>query len=168
VHSLKLQLGSRTLVARCDPALHIEAESVLRLLLEIESHGKPLREESLIPLGWSRLSLRARGDELVVCEPRFDGDALAEVNEDITRTLSVLVDQAALTQRLGTASQLTAFDRTITVACGVLDQRRIYVERREPTTAVRTLRHDVGGASRPRRTRAGTSARASSRATSSA
>jgi hypothetical protein len=131
VPSLKLHLGARTLVARCDPSLHFEAESVLRLVGELESSGNVIADGARIPLGWSRLSVHTRGDDLVLCEPQFDGDPLADVRDDITQTLAVLVEQASFVQELGTASQPTQFDDELTVACGVLAEPRIYCERRE-------------------------------------
>ncbi len=132
MHSLKLQVGARTLVARCDPSLHIQAESVLRLFGDLGATGTLLQDGARIPLGWSQLSLRARDGQLVICEPHFDGDPLAELREDITRTLSVLVDQTAITQRLGVATQPTAFHQHLTVAFGVLAQPQLLLERKRP------------------------------------
>jgi hypothetical protein len=134
VHSLRLQVGDLTLVARCDPALHIEAESVLRLLGTIDATGNELHDGSQIALGWSLLSLRARDGVLVLCEPAFDGNPFVELREDITQTLSVIVDQSALVQRLGVASQPTAFHQHVTVTHGALAEHRIVLERREPTS----------------------------------
>ncbi|MEO8706155.1 MAG: hypothetical protein ABI867_39360 [Kofleriaceae bacterium] len=128
--SLTLPLGARV-IATCDPSLDFEARSVLQLFEEFESTGSPILDGRSIPFGWSQLSVHARGDDLILCEPRFDGDPFVEVSDDITQTLSVLVDQAALVQRLGVASQPTAFHDEIVVACGALDQPRIYCERSE-------------------------------------
>lgn len=130
VHSLKLQLGARTVIARCDPDLAVHAASVLELLGELASCGPALEPGAAIPLGWSRLSLEPRGEDLVVCEPRFDGDPFAETRDDITRTLAILVEQAALVEELGVASQPTPFDARLAVAVGALAGRRILVERR--------------------------------------
>jgi hypothetical protein len=136
VNCLRLQLGTRTLVARCDPALHLEAESVLYMLGQIESLGNPFLDGARIPFGWSQITFRERtANELTLCEPRFDGDPFAEDTDDITQTLSVLVEQTAIAQRLGVASQPTPFHHLITVACGALEQPRIYVERKAQTGA---------------------------------
>lgn len=144
---LKLHLGACTVVARCDPSLFLEAESVLQLLERLESSGSSIVHGTQVPLGWSQLTIRARDerrgsddkDDLVLCEPRFDGDPTTELREDITQTLAVLRAQATFVQKIGAASQPTAFDREVTVACGVLHQRRIFAERREPASE-----HDSG------------------------
>ncbi|HEU0033533.1 MAG TPA: hypothetical protein VFQ53_23035 [Kofleriaceae bacterium] len=126
---MKWQVGARLLVAKCDPALHYHAESVLRLLDELDAAGCRLDDGTHITLGWSRLSLRAEAGQLVVCEPRFDGNALVETRDDITRSLAILVEQSSLVSHLGVASQPTAYDQWITVAVGALDQPRCYAER---------------------------------------
>jgi hypothetical protein len=125
-----MPLGTRV-IATCDPALDLQAESVLHLFEEIEAMGSPILAGRSIPLGWSKLSVHARGDDFVLCEPRFDGDPFVEVSDDITQTLSVIVEQTAITQRLGVASQHTAFHDEVVVAVGALDLPRIYCERSE-------------------------------------
>ena len=125
-----LQLGGRRVVARCAPELALHAESLLQLLGELESCGPALAEGARIPLGWAQLSVRAHGDDLVLCEPRFAGNPFVEVHEDITQTLAVLVEQSALAQRLGVALEPIAFDATVFVACDALAEQRIYAERR--------------------------------------
>jgi hypothetical protein len=117
----------------------LEAESVLQLVSQLDASGSAIVDGASIPLGWSQLTVRARdhrrevSDDLVLCEPRFDGDPRTELRDDITQTLAVLRAQATFVQRIGAASQPTAFDREVTVACGVLHQRRLFAERREAT-----------------------------------
>jgi hypothetical protein len=143
VPSLTLPLGARV-IATCDPALHWQAESVLQLFEELEATGNPIVAGRSIPLGWSQLSVRTRGDDLVLCEPRFEGDPFAELNDDITRTLAVLVEQAALAQHLGVASQPTAFHAELIVACGALTTARIYCERSETGWYIGPTEHAGG------------------------
>ena len=126
-----MNIGARTLVACCDPALHIQAESVLHLLGELAEHGS-LREGSRIRLGLSQLTVRARDNQLLLLQPRFEAD-VRELSDDITQTLSLLADQAALAQQLGVAIQPTSFDHRMVVACGALAHAHIYLERSEPT-----------------------------------
>ena len=125
----ELRVGARTLVARCDPALHLQAESVLRLLGMLARQGS-LREGSRISLGLSQLTVRARDNQLVLYQPRFDRPA--ELSDDITPALAILADQAALAQELGVAIQPTSFSQRMVVACGSLAHDEIYCERGEP------------------------------------
>jgi hypothetical protein len=117
-------------VAHCAPELALQAESLLHLIGELESCGPALADGARIPLGWAQLSVRAHGEDLVLCEPRFAGDPFVEVDEDITQTLAILVEQSALAQRLGVALEPIAFDATVFVACDALAEQRIYAERR--------------------------------------
>ena len=123
-------MPQRRAAPRCAPELALHAESLLQLLGELESCGPALADGARIPLGWAQLSVRAQGDDLVLCEPRFAGDPFVEVHEDITQTLAVLVEQAALAQRLGVALEPIAFDATVFVACDALAAHQIYAERR--------------------------------------
>jgi hypothetical protein len=68
VPRLKLHLGACTVVARCDPGLVLEAESVLQLLERLESSGSSIGHGTQVPLGWSQLTIRAREakDDFVV------------------------------------------------------------------------------------------------------
>ncbi len=125
----ELKVGARTLVARCDPALHVQAESVLRLFGMLARQGS-LHEGARIPLGLSQLTVRQRDNQLVLYQPRFDRPA--ELTEDITPALSILADQAALAQQLGVAIQPTSFSQRMIVAVGSLTHDAIYLERNQP------------------------------------
>jgi hypothetical protein len=95
-----LRVGDVELVARCDDAYARQAGSLLEAVASFRGKGKGLADGVTVQFGWSLLTLRQRGKELVVCEPDFDGDPLTAVREDVTCTLAVLVGQAAVVNRL--------------------------------------------------------------------
>jgi hypothetical protein len=69
-----LHIGDVELVARCDDAFAPQARSLLEAVASSHGQGKGLADGVAVQFGWSVLTLRGRGDELLVCEPDFAGD----------------------------------------------------------------------------------------------
>src|SRR5262249_25141346 len=67
-----LPVGDMELVACCDDAFAVQTRSLLEAVASLK--GKGLADGVTVQFGWSVLTLRRRGDELLVCEPDFDGD----------------------------------------------------------------------------------------------
>jgi hypothetical protein len=129
-----LQVGGQTLVARCDDAFAQQAESVIALFKRLHEEGRVLRDGFRVRFGWSLLTLRGHGSQLIVCEPDFSSDPLTNVREDITVTLSVLVQQSSVLNRLGVEGEDASFRYKLVISKGVLNIPHIYLERKESTT----------------------------------
>jgi hypothetical protein len=127
-----LRIGDVDLVARCDDAFATQAGSLLEAVASFQSQGKRLADGVHVQFGWSLLTLRRRGGDLVVCEPDFDGDPFHEIREDVTCTLRVLMGQVAVVQRLGLVPVEIRFDDKVVLAKGCLAQRRVYLQRSQP------------------------------------
>jgi hypothetical protein len=128
-----LQAGDVRLVTCCDDAFAEPANSLLQAVASFRGRGKGLNDGVTIQFGWSILTLRRQGDELLICEPDFSGDPLTEVREDVTCTLAVLVGQAALINRLGVEPVEVRFDESVLVARGCLADRRVFLQRGDPS-----------------------------------
>jgi hypothetical protein len=120
------------LVARCDDAFAPQAGSLLEAVASFEGEGKGLADGVTVRFGWSLLTLRRRRDEVLVCEPDFDGDPFRDLREDVTCTLAVLAGQAAVVNRLGVEPAEARFDEKVVLARGCLAERRVYLQRSEP------------------------------------
>src|SRR5262249_23483535 len=104
----------------------------LHAVASFRGRGKGLADGVTVQFGWSVLTLRQRGGELLVCEPDFGGDPFTEVREDVTCTLAVLVGQAAVINPPGVEPVEVRFDETVLLAKGCLAQRRVYLQRSAP------------------------------------
>jgi hypothetical protein len=125
----RLQAGASTLVANCSLALHRQADWLLAALKNLADLGNPLADRTRIQVGWSVLTLRQNGSELAVCEPDFAGNPLANVVEDVTRTLLVLAQQRDVLRRLGQPGQFAMFQDKVVLAAGCLERPQVYLER---------------------------------------
>src|SRR5438270_5401230 len=92
--------GDVELVVRCDDAYARQAESLLDVVARFRGEGKGLADGVTVQFGFSLLTLKRRGDQLLVCEPDYGGDPFHAIREDVTCTLAVLLGQAAVINRL--------------------------------------------------------------------
>jgi hypothetical protein len=102
------------------------------VVASFRGQGKGLADGVTVRFGWSVLTLRQQGGQLVVHEPDFGGDPLRGVREDVTCTLRVLVGPAAVLNRLGVEPTEVRFDDRVVVARDCLEDRRVYLQRSEP------------------------------------
>jgi hypothetical protein len=126
------RVGDVDLVARCDDAFAAQAGSLLEAVASFQGQGKRLADGVRVQFGWSLLTLRRRGSDLVVCEPDFDGDPFHEIREDVTCTLRIRMGQVAVVRRLGLVPVDIRFDDKVVLAKGCLAGRRVYLQRSEP------------------------------------
>lgn len=125
----QLQVGTTCLVAHAADALAPQAEWLLKTLEGLLDGGKRLTEGGRVQVGWSFLTLRLRDNELVVCEPDFDGDPFSGVREDVTLTLTVIGQQNEVLARVGAAGVASSFQDKIVLLKGCLEEPHIYLER---------------------------------------
>jgi hypothetical protein len=126
------RVGDIELVACCDDAFARQAQSLLEAVASFRGEGKGLADGVTIQFGFSLLTLRQQGDQLLICEPDYDGDPFADIRPDVTRTLAVLTGQVAVLRRLGVEPVEVRFNDLVVAARGCLEQRRVYLQRGEP------------------------------------
>ena len=129
---LRRPLGGKTLAVACDPALREQAEGLLDALAGLDARGPALRDGSTIQFGWSRLTLRADGPDLLVHEPDFAADPRRALSPRVDHTLRVLVAQTALLRTVGLEGDTVPYDGRVLIARGVLEEPAIYMERKPP------------------------------------
>ncbi len=122
-------LAQHTLVTNCAPRLEAPARALLETLAARDAQGPPLADGSTIDFGWSRLTLRADDDELVVHEPDFRADPTTQTLPFVDDTLQVILDQVQLCQRVGAEAQDVRWNQVLVLRPGALEQPRVYLER---------------------------------------
>jgi hypothetical protein len=123
------EVGGRTLVARCEPALAPEAASLLEEVASRAPTGRGLAEGATFEVGWCVLRLLAVEGGLVLCEPDFEhGGHVSHVQH----TLAVLRAQGLVLRRLRVAGQAPRHDAKVAVVRGSLAEPRLHLERRPP------------------------------------
>lgn len=126
---LTRRIGKHPVTIQFADDLKPQAEALLDKLAELDAKGPPLHDGSVIDFGWSRLTLEAEDDGLVVCEPDFVGDPKEGTSCVIAATLRISLRQAELLQRLGVEGLDARWDSTLAVQRGALANARIYLER---------------------------------------
>jgi len=124
-------IGARRVALACAPSRQPLAEDLLATLARIADHD-PLRAGMTVRFGWSVLTLRDDGDDLVVCEPDFAGDPLHDQHPGADTTLEVLAGQAALVRRVGATPVDTGFEQFVVVARGALESHTLQLLRSPP------------------------------------
>lgn len=113
----------------CSEDLATQASLLLDKLEELHRAGPALRAGSKIRFGWSCLTLLADGAGLLVAEPNFDADPLADVSPTVDRSLRVQAQQAAVCALAGAVGPDVTFDQTLVVERGSLEQSIVYLRR---------------------------------------
>ena len=115
--------GGRLLVLRWFLGRHTRPDDLTKLaeevldrfaLMDLTSEG--LAEGNQLACGWSRLTIRARGDERVVCEPDFHRDPAQDLVHDATLTLQTLYLAELLHHLVGVPPSPCIFLDTIALA----------------------------------------------------
>lgn len=122
-------VGGRTIVARCAPALAPEAARLLEAVAKRWPNGRGLAEGATVEAGWTRLRLIGVDGQLVLCEPDFEhGGHVSHVQH----TLAVAAAQAQVLRRLRLEGDAPMHDATLVVRRGALTADRVQLERGEP------------------------------------
>jgi hypothetical protein len=126
------QIEDFIVVVQCGEDFAIQAEALLSKLEQLHRQGPALHSGTVVQFGWSRLVLEADGNNLVVCEPDFDGDPFHHTVPEVDRTLRVVSEQAGICRLVRAVGLDVSFDQTMIVTKGHLSTPRIYLDRRQP------------------------------------
>lgn len=132
-------IGTFRILVHCAPDLDRQAESLLDKLQELNQRGPALKEGTTIEFGFSLLRLQRDAENLVVCEPDFEGDPLVDWIPQVDTTLQVLTEQVTLLRRVGLDGVTAHYHENIVIAKGCLKSEHVYLERNAPSGA-----HDSG------------------------
>lgn len=129
VRELRREVGQRTLVARWFLGRHNRPDDLTRLVEGLLERCAALDAERpaglpdglRIPCGWSTLTVRARGQERVLCEPDFHRDPRRDVVHDVTLTVQTLYLAELLHRLVRVPPSACTFADTIALAPDALD-----------------------------------------------
>lgn len=137
--SYQQRIGQFNVVANCSDDLDGQAESLLDKLAELDERGPALNDGMAIEFGWSLLTLCGNEESLVVYEPDFEGNPVANSVPQVEVTLRVLTEQVTLLSLVGSEGITARYRDNVVMDKGCLETNRIYLERKSPTNA-----HDSG------------------------
>lgn len=144
--------GGRTLILRWFRGRHTRPDDLERLagelldrcaLLDLSEQG--LLDGTTIGCGWSRLTIRARGEERVVCEPEFHRDPARELVHDVTLSLQTFYLAELLHHLVGVPPSPCTFLDTIALAPDA-EAEEVWLVRLHETDARGRSGWVVGGA----------------------
>lgn len=123
------RIGNFNVVAVCAQDLEEQAIGLLTKLDELNEIGPAIQDGTTIMFGWSLLTLRGSADELVICEPDFDGDPFHDYLPQVEHTLRVLIQQVTLLKLIGAEGVEARYLDKLVIVKGCLGKERIYLER---------------------------------------
>ncbi|TAE23791.1 MAG: hypothetical protein EAZ92_14180 [Candidatus Kapaibacterium sp.] len=127
------QLGTQTLLVRCDYRLEQQAEWLLQTLTDIHATD-PISEGTSVEIGWSVLTfLKDESGRLITCEPDYGESPFESVIPDVTMTLHIVAEQGYVIAHTHTEerARIPRFDETLVFREGVFEEECIYLEREE-------------------------------------
>jgi hypothetical protein len=124
------QIENFVVIALCGKDLADQAAALLSKLEQLHQRGPALHPGSVVQFGWSRLVLEADDQDLVVCEPDFDGDPFHDTVPEVDRTLRVASGQAGICRLVRAVGPDVSFDQTMIVARKHVAAPKIYLDRR--------------------------------------
>jgi hypothetical protein len=127
-------IGSQRILAECAPALEPAVADIVETFADLARTGKPLHAGFSIRFGWSRLTLAEEPDGLRICEPRFSGEPLHELNPTLDITIDVLLSQLRILRLAGERGEDVFFDQQILLAPGALNAEETFALRGERTS----------------------------------
>ena len=123
------EIAGQRVTVQCAEPVGRQAQWLLELLTTQAARGLSLQDGRTIQVGWTILRLRKRGEDLVVCEPDYSGDAFNSERDDVTASLLVQAQQNEVLRRLGEEGEAALFQDKVVFASGSLAERRVYLER---------------------------------------
>jgi hypothetical protein len=124
-------IGSQKIVLECAAALEPAAGDIFKTFAGLDKSGKTLHPGFSVRFGWSMLTLADDPQGLRICEPRFSGDALHELNPTVDTTIHVLVSQIEWLRRVGERAEDVYFDQQLVFAPNALTAPQIFALRGE-------------------------------------
>ena len=134
---LAREIGDKTVMLQCHDDLQPQANDMLGLLKrDFTPQSERLKHGFKIQYGFSMLCLMERTPDLLLCEPNFRGNPFLERSNDVSTTLTVLLQQVDFLRSIEFPASDTIparFDDKIVLSKGCLSSQRIYLERIEVT-----------------------------------
>jgi hypothetical protein len=127
-------IGSQRVVLECAASLEPAAGDIFKTFADLARSGKPLHAGLAVRFGWSLLTLAEEPGGLRICEPRFSGDPLHDLNPTLDTTINVLVSQVEVLRRAGERGEDAFFDQQILLTPDALDAPEIFALRGERTS----------------------------------
>lgn len=124
-------LQGRRLIAHVDASLAEAAESTLRKLASLHAQGPPLSADSVVMFGWAPLRVVEKDGDWILHAPDFRETELRWA-PDITSTLRVMDQQAAVVRALSASPRVARYDDFVLVQPGAERAPRVFLERDEP------------------------------------
>jgi hypothetical protein len=127
-------IGGHQLVAECAAMLEPAVSDIFKTFDSLARSGKMLHAGFSVRFGWSLLTLSEESGGLRICEPRYSGDPVHELNPTLDTTIEVLVSQIKLLRSVGARGEDVFFDQQILLAPGTLTAPEIFALRGEGTS----------------------------------
>ena len=132
--TLKSNKASVPIQVRCADSIGTQGQWLADTIASFEGTGRGLVDGESMQIGWVNFHLRKQADgSLLVCEPDFASDPLRAVNEDVSRSLTVLTAQIDLLRVVDLKAEPCRFDQTLLVRKGTLEQRQVFARRQQPS-----------------------------------
>ena len=125
------KIGGINLIARCSPSLESQAKGLLAKLSDLNEQGPALKVGTAVKFGWSLLTLLGNEQELIICEPDYEGNPLLDNQPQVEHTLRILAEQVAFLNRIKANPVTTYYVDKVVIAKDILKTERIYLERTE-------------------------------------
>jgi hypothetical protein len=127
-------IGAQRILAECAASLEPAVNDIFKTSANLDQSDKPLHAGFSIRFGWSLLTLAEEPGGLRICEPRFSGNPIHELNPALDITINVLVSQIEMLHRAGERGEDVFFDQQILLAPGALTAPEIFALRGERTS----------------------------------
>lgn len=105
-------------------------------VIESVTNGTPPKTGMTIQFGWTRFSLLAHGNKLIICEPDFNNDPLRENRHSIAESLDVIEGQVSFTRLHKIEPCEIRFDSILLIRKGSLDTLAIQLFREKNSDPV--------------------------------
>lgn len=136
LQELKAPLEGAELVARYHHGPHPQpqlldqaSETLFRGIMEAQAKGLGICDNAVIPGNWMHLTLRKKGNELIVCEPDFTKNPEEVLIEDVSTTLQIMVLHDLMAKLVRTPPlRCSSFD-TVTIGKGSMTEEYVVLER---------------------------------------
>jgi hypothetical protein len=125
-----IQLGEITIVGRARAELGEEVGKILTVLAELHGEGVAFDDGYRFPFGWTTLTIKAVGDQLVIHEPDYEAeDPESSARPDLSASIDVLMRQRELLDRLGIRGAEVGYDAHVLIVAGAIEEREVYMFR---------------------------------------
>jgi hypothetical protein len=134
--TLKSNQASKPIEVRCEEKLREQGQWLADTIAEFEARGRSLDDGAAVDIGWTTFVLRQQPDgSLRACEPDYGADPFKSLRPEVTTSLIILAGQIDLARAINVTPVPCRFDQTLIVRKGVLDEARVFANRRAPNGA---------------------------------